>query len=76
MKSGDKLTQYDQHELLISAAQEIEIDWPRLFDWKIITTAKEVGPAISLVAALVGFAILCWEALSRVLNDTSFLALK
>ena len=72
MKSTDKLTQDDQHQLLISAAEEIEVDWPRFFDWKPMMTIKEVSLAISLLAALVGFAILCWDALGYILN-TPFL---
>jgi hypothetical protein len=75
MKSADKLTQHDQHQLLISAAEEIEIDWPRFFDWKLSKTVKEVSLAISLVAALVGFAILSWEGLGYALNAIAFLAL-
>ena len=76
MKSTNKLTQYDQHQLLISAAKEIEVDWPRFFDWKPIMTVKEVSLAISLVAAPVGFAFLCWDALGYILNTISFLTLK
>lgn len=59
----DKLTQYDQHLLLISVAEEIEIDWPSFFDWKPIITTKEVSLALALIAALVVFAILCWGGL-------------
>jgi hypothetical protein len=76
MNSTDKPTHHDQHQLLISVAEEIQVDWPRFFDWKPVVTVKEVSLAVSLVGALVGFAILCWEALGYVLNTISFLALK
>ena len=76
MKPIDKLTEYDQHRLLISTAEEIEIDWPGFFDWKPITMVKGVSLAISLVAALVGSTILCWEAVGYILNAIFFLALK
>ena len=66
----DKLKQYDQHQLLISAADEIEVDWPGFFDWKPIMTVREVSFAVSLVAALVGFAILCWQGVGYICGVT------
>jgi hypothetical protein len=76
MKSTDKLTQYDQHRLLIAAAQETELDWPKFFDWKPVMMTKEVILAVSLVAALLVFAILSWYGLGYFLDTISFLALK
>lgn len=64
----DKLTQHDMHQLLIGAAEETELDWPEFFDWDLIKTVKEVSLAVSFLAALVGFSILCWDALGYILE--------
>ena len=61
---------------MLSAAEEIEIDWPGFFDWKPTKMVKEVSLAVSLLGALVGFAILCWQGLGYILYTVSFLALK
>jgi len=74
MKPIDELTQYDQHQLLVAAAEEIEIDWPRFFDWKSIVAVKEVSIVFFLLAALVGFAILSWEGLGYILHAVYFQA--
>ena len=76
MKPIDKLTQYDQHQLLISAAEEIEIDWPRFFEWKSTVPVKEVSFVVFLLAALVGFAIFSWDGLGYILNAVYFQALR
>ena len=68
MKPIDKLTQYDQHQLLVGADEEIEIDWPRFFEWKSVVAVKEVSLVIFLIAALVGFAIFSWEGLGYILH--------
>ena len=71
-----KLTQYDMHRLLIDAAEETTIDWPRFFDWKPTTIVRELSLPVVLVAALVGFAILCWDGLGYIFDNISFPTLK
>ena len=68
----DKLTPHDMDQLLMGAAEETELDWPEFFDWDPVKTVKEVSLAVSFIAALVGFSILCWDGLGYILNAVFF----
>lgn len=72
----NKLTQYDMHRLLVDAAEETTIDWPRFFDWNPTMIVRELSLPVFLVPALVGFAILCWDGLGYIVDTISFLKLK
>lgn len=71
-----KLTQYDLHRLLVGAAEETIIDWPRFFDWKPIASSRATGLALFLLTALAGIVILCWEGLGYFRNAISSPAFK
>lgn len=68
--------QHRLHCLLIEAAEEIKIDWPGFFDWKLSAIVSKLVLAACLVAALVSFSILSWHGLSYFLNAAWFPALK
>jgi hypothetical protein len=59
--------EYDLYQSLTDAAKETEVDWPESFVWKQTKRRiAEISLGSLLFAALVGFAIACWQALGYV----------
>jgi hypothetical protein len=58
---------------LIEAVHETEFDRPE-FRERIKTEIREIGMVFLLLAALIGFAIVCWEGVGYVYDSISSVA--
>lgn len=64
--AADSQASYDPHRHLI----ETEFGWPEFEKWERINAGmKEIGLGLLLLAALIGFAIVCWEGVGYVYDS-------
>lgn len=75
--AADSPVSYDLHTRLLEAAIGTKFGWLEFRKWeRIKAVVKEVSLGLLLLAALIGFAIVCWIGLGDICNAVFSVATK